>query len=402
MIFYLFKFMSLEIGKIKKIPIKLHFTLIIVFFLISWTLASGFMPRYFPDLADTQYWIMGIIGAIVLFVSVLLHELSHSLLSIRYGIQVNQIILFIFGGVSDIKEETKDFKKEFNIAVVGPLTSYALSGLFWLLFITISYVGDTIQKNEGVNYLILLEGILLYSSIINLIVGTFNLIPAFPLDGGRMLRAGLTKWKKDFDQATRIASKIGIGISFGIMGLGFIAILKGAFLGGFWLFIIGWFLNSGAQTYLQQNELSSKIKGIKLKELMNPNFIAVKPDLKISDLITNYFNLYWKSAFPVVNDNNQLVGMITTETIFKEDRKEVENKKVEELMIPLSEVIVMNENKEANDALIQLFRKGMSRIFIVDNDSRLLGLVSKTDIINLAKERDEFMQTTKKMKHIDS
>jgi len=257
--------MSLEIGKIKKIPIKLHFTLIIVFFLISWTLASGFMPRYFPDLTDTQYWIMGIIGAVVLFVSVLLHELSHSLLSIRYGIKVNQIILFIFGGISDIKEETKDFKKEFNIAVVGPLTSYALAGLFWILFITISYIGDTIQNNEGVNYLILLEGVLLYSSIINLIVGTFNLIPAFPLDGGRMLRAGLTRWKKDFDQATRIASKIGIGISFGIMGLGFIAILKGAFLGGFWLFIIGWFLNSGAQTYLQQNELSTKIKGIKLK-----------------------------------------------------------------------------------------------------------------------------------------
>ena len=388
--------MSVEIGKIKKIPIKLHFTLIIVFFLISWTLASGFMPRYFPDLTDTQYWIMGIIGAIVLFVSVLLHELSHSLLSIRYGIKVNQIILFIFGGVSDIKEETKDFKKEFNIAVVGPLTSYGLSGLFWILFITISYIGDTIQKNEGVNYLILLEGVLLYSSIINLIVGTFNLIPAFPLDGGRMLRAGLTKWKKDFDQATRIASKIGIGISFGIMGLGFIAILKGAFLGGFWLFIIGWFLNSGAQTYLQQNELSSKIKGIKLKEIMNPNFIAVKPHLKISDLITNYFNLYWKSAFPVVNDSNQLVGMITTKAVFKKDRIEVENKKVEELMIPLSEVIVMNENKEANDALIQLFRKGMSRIFIVDNDSRLLGLVSKTDIINLAKERDEFIQTIKK------
>ena len=398
MIVYLFKFMSLEIGRIKKIPIKLHFTLVIVFFLISWTLASGFMPRYFPDLAETQYWIMGIIGAAVLFVSVLLHELSHSLLSIRYGIQVNQIILFIFGGVSDIKEETKDFKKEFKIAVVGPLTSYVLSGLFWILFITTSYIGDTIQKNEGVNYLILLEGILLYSSIINLIIGTFNLIPAFPLDGGRMLRAGLTKWKKDFDQATRIASKIGIGISFGIMGLGFIAILKGGFLGGFWLFIIGWFLNSGAQTYLQQNELSTKIKGIKLKEIMNLNFIAVKPDLKTSDLITNYFNLYWKSAFPVVNDNDQLVGMITTEAIFKKDRKEVENKKVEELMIPLSEIIVMNENREANDALIQLFRKGMSRIFIVDNDSRLLGLVSKTDIINLAKERDEFIQSIKKMK----
>lgn len=386
--------MSLQIGTIKKIPIRLHFTLIIVFFLISWTLATGFMPRYYPNLNDSQYWIMGIVGAVILFISILLHELSHSLLSIRYGIRVHQIILFIFGGISDIKDETKDFKKEFKIAVVGPLTSYALSGLFWILFITISYISDSAQNIGG--YLTLLEGILLYGSIINLIVGTFNLIPAFPLDGGRMLRAGLTKWKKDFDQATSIASKIGIGISFGIMGLGFVAIFRGSFLGGFWLIIIGWFLNSGAQAYLEQNELSTRLKGIKLKEIMNQNFIAVKPDLKLSDLITNYFNVYWKSAFPVINDENQLVGMITTDAVFKKDKKEIENRKVEDLMIPASEVIAMSEDKEVNDALKQLFRKGMSRIFIVNNKSQLIGLVSKTDILNIAQERGEFLRTTKK------
>ena len=386
--------MSLQIGTIKKIPIRLHFTLIIVFFLLSWTLATGFMPRYYPSLNDSQYWIMGIVGAVILFISILLHELSHSLLSIRYGIRVHQIILFIFGGISDIKDETKDFKKEFKIAVVGPLTSYALSGLFWILFITISYINDSAQNIGG--YLILLEGILLYGSMINLIVGTFNLIPAFPLDGGRMLRAGLTKWKKDFDQATSIASKIGIGISFGIMGLGFVAIFKGSFLGGFWLIIIGWFLNSGAQAYLEQNELSTRLKGIKLKEIMNQNFIAVKPDLKLSDLITNYFNVYWKSAFPVINDENQLVGMITTDAVFKKDKMEIENRKVEDLMIPASEVIAMSEDKEVNDALKQLFRKGMSRIFIVNNKSQLIGLVSKTDILNIAQERGEFLRTTKK------
>ncbi len=386
--------MSLQIGTIKKIPIRLHFTLIIVFFLISWTLATGFMPRYYPSLNDSQYWIMGIVGAVILFISILLHELSHSLLSIRYGIRVHQIILFIFGGISDIKDETKDFKKEFKIAVVGPLTSYALSGLFWILFITISYISDSAQNIGG--YLTLLEGILLYGSMINLIVGTFNLIPAFPLDGGRMLRAGLTKWKKDFDQATSIASKIGIGISFGIMGLGFVAIFRESFLGGFWLIIIGWFLNSGAQAYLEQNELSTRLKGIKLKEIMNQNFIAVKPDLKLSDLITNYFNVYWKSAFPVINDENQLVGMITTDAVFKKDKMEIENRKVEELMIPASEVIAMSEDKEVNDALKQLFRKGMSRIFIVNNKSQLIGLVSKTDILNIAQERGEFLRTTKK------
>jgi Zn-dependent protease/predicted transcriptional regulator len=387
--------MSLQIGTVKKIPIRLHFTLIIVFFLISWTLATGFMPSYYPNLNESQYWMMGAIGAVILFISILLHELSHSLLSIRYGIGVHQIILFIFGGISDIKDETKDFKKEFKIAVVGPLTSYALSGLFWILFITISSINDNNFQNIG-EYLTIIEGILLYSSIINLIIGSFNLIPAFPLDGGRMLRAGLTKWKKDFDQATSIASKIGIAISFGIMGLGFITILRGSFLGGFWLIIIGWFLNSGAQAYLEQNELSNRLKGIKLNAIMNQNFIAVKPDLKLSDLIANYFNVYWKSAFPVINEDNHLVGMITTDAVFKKGKTEIENKKVEDLMIPVSEIIVMGAEREVNDALKQLFRKNMSRIFIVDNQSQLLGLVSKTDILNLAQERGEFLRTTKK------
>ncbi|HYO05847.1 MAG TPA: site-2 protease family protein, partial [Phototrophicaceae bacterium] len=122
--------MSLQIAKVKGIPIKLHFTLIIVFALVTWTLASGFMPRFYPNLDSSSYWIMGIAGAIVLFISVLLHELAHSLLSLKYGIRVRQIILFIFGGISDIKEETKDYKKEFKIAAIGPVTSFALAIVF--------------------------------------------------------------------------------------------------------------------------------------------------------------------------------------------------------------------------------------------------------------------------------
>lgn len=386
--------MSLQIFTIKKIPIKLHFTLIIVFFLISWTLATGFMPHYYPNLTTSQYWIMGVIGAIILFVSILLHELSHSLLSIRYGIHVNQIILFIFGGISEMKDETNEFKKEFKIAVVGPLTSYALSGLFWILFILVSFLNDN-QQSIG-NSLSSVEGILLYSSMVNLIIGSFNLIPAFPLDGGRMLRAGLTKWKNDYDLATGIASKIGIAISFGIIGLGFIAIVKGSFLSGFWLIIIGWFINSGAQTYLDQNELSTRVKGIKLREIMNINFISVNPDLKLSELIRDYFNVYWKSAYPVINDDKQLLGMITTDAISKKNRIENEDKKVSEMMIPVSELIVMNPDKEVNDALKQLFRKRMSRVFIEDKQSQLVGLVSKSDILHLAQERKEFLQSSKK------
>src|SRR5918993_176222 len=149
--------MSLQVVRIKGIPIRLHFTLIVVFFLITWTLATYFMPQIYPGLNTIEYWVMGAIGAAVLFISVLLHELAHSIIATRYGLKVRQIVLFIFGGVSDIEEE------------------------------------EQITKAKGV---------LFYAAIVNILLGSFNLIPAFPLDGGRILRAGLVKWKKDYDQAT--------------------------------------------------------------------------------------------------------------------------------------------------------------------------------------------------------
>ena len=191
--------------------------------------------------------------------------------------------------------------------------------------------------------------------------------------------------------------KIGIAISFGIIGLGFIAIVKGSFLSGFWLIIIGWFINSGAQTYLDQNELSTREKGIKLREIMNINFIAVNPDLKLSELIRDYFNVYWKSAFPVINGDKQLVGMITTDAISKKNRIENEDKKVSDMMIPVSELIVMSPDKEVNDALKQLFRKRMSRVFIEDKQSQLVGLVSKSDILHLSPGKERIFTKFKKM-----
>ena len=130
--------MSIQILKIKNIPIKLHFTLIFIFVFLSWTLSSGFMPHYYPNLTRTEYVVMGVTGAIILFVSVLVHELAHSILSTKYGVKVNQIILFIFGGISDIKEETRDFRKEFKIAVIGPLTSFGLGGIFLSIFLLIT------------------------------------------------------------------------------------------------------------------------------------------------------------------------------------------------------------------------------------------------------------------------
>ncbi len=431
--------MSLQIAKVKGIPIKLHFTLIIVFALVTWTLASGFMPRFYPNLESSSYWIMGIAGAIVLFMSVLLHELAHSLLSLKYGIRVRQIILFIFGGIADIKEETKDYKKEFKIAAIGPVTSFALAFIFamvWLLLIQVggqnaipmvtSTIQDsmetntedtrTLQGEETTNHfqaIPIISGIMIYASIINALVGLFNLIPAFPLDGGRMLRAGLIKWKKSYTEATRIAVRVGVGISFGLMAFGFITILTGSTLGGFWFIIIGWFIQSGAQTYLQQHELSAALVGVRLKDIMNTKFISVGQNLTVAEALRGYFNVYRKSEFPVLDAEGHLVGAITSQQAMSISENDAEKVMVEKIMIPKKELVIMNANSRADEALKRIYQKNKNRVFVCDNDDyelmmdqdnvsqsserlaastkiKLLGIISKSDLLNIASEREEF------------
>src|SRR5215208_1014629 len=473
--------MSLQITKVKGIPIKLHFTLIIVFFLIAWTLASGFMPQYFPNLSTIHYWIMGIAGAIILFISVLLHELAHSILSVKYGLIVRQIILFIFGGVSDIKEEERlkqDYGKEFKIAVVGPLTSFALAGVFalsWWILLQASGTDELAapvipqtQEMEGVggvgekqrammtgqeidiqergigteegfglvSIITILSGVLLYAAIVNALLGAFNLLPAFPLDGGRMLRAGLIKWKKSYDDATRIAVKGGTGISYGLMAFGFISIISGSFIGGFWLILIGWFLQSGAQAYLQQHELSTALSGVRLRDIMNTRFVSVRPDTTIKELLNNYFNVYRKSEFPVTTDDGFLLGAVTTKQAMDIPESSTDKVKVEEIMIPANELVVMGPDRQADEALKRIYHENKSRVFVCTSSKvklieepkileqkvrgstasggnnrhqqdsspkerqqllKLIGIISKTDILNIAKERQEYEREVKKL-----
>ena len=305
--------MSFQIAKVKGIPVRLHFTLIIVFFLIAWTLASSFMPQYFPNLTTVQYWIMGAAGAIILFISVFLHELMHSVMALRYGIKVRQIILFIFGGVSEIPEETRDFRKEFKIAIAGPAASFAIAGALAVSWWLASQITPAEQQVLATKQVV--EGILLYGAIINAMLGGFNLIPAFPLDGGRILRAGLVAWKNDYDSATRTAARVGIAISYGFMGVGFLTMITGSFISGIWILLIGWFLNSGAQSYLSQHEMTSVLAGVRLKDIMNTRVIAVRKDTKIDEMLKEYFAIYMKSSFPVIDYSGRMLGMVTLKRV---------------------------------------------------------------------------------------
>jgi Zn-dependent protease/predicted transcriptional regulator len=415
--------LSLQVAKIKGIPIRLHFTLIIAFFLISWTLATTLMPQtYHHGLTIVHYWIMGILGAAILFISVLLHELAHSILALRYGIRVRQIMLFIFGGVSDMEEEEEKeweqegerigpsktgFRKEFKIAVVGPLTSFIIASVlalaWWILVQTdITGGGSMVTTSTTITTINIAkriaEGVLQYGAVVNTLLGGFNLIPAFPLDGGRILRSALLRWKKDYVQSTKIAVRIGISISYGFMALGFMTMISGAFVSGIWILIIGWFLNSGAQSYLAQQETSSILSKIHLQDIMNTRIISVKEDMTINSLIKDYFNIYAKDSFPIVNElNYYLKGMVTFKDAWNVSEDNRDSAKARDIMIPVTNLIVMQQNRTANEALIQMTRKGMGKVFVSNEEGKkLIGLVSKTDLINAVRERKDYMKEISK------
>jgi Zn-dependent protease len=448
--------LSLQVAKVKGIPIKLHFTLVIVFALIAWTLAVSYMPVLYPDLPQSAYWTMGILGGIILFISVLLHELSHSMVAKRYGFKVRQIILFVFGGVSDIQGEPReDYKKEFTLAIVGPISSFALAGLFAIVWFALIQVGinttatsqadtlfampqlqqeqtqtsstTTVSEEEVAGSIA--QGIMRYGIIVNILLGGFNLLPAFPLDGGRVLRAGLMRWKGNYHDATKTAVKVGIGISYGLMAFGFVTIFTGSFTGGIWLILIGWFLQSGAQSYLQQHEITTALSGVRLYQIMNTEFITVTPDMNIKEVLEGYFNIHRKSELPVVEKedstgNNYLLGSITAKDAINVSEKNRENVKVQEIMIEKNNLIIMSPDRTADEALNTIMEGNKSRIYVCENPSigksstrrtekkmqqqqlmtthrtaktdRLVGIISKTDILNVAKERMEYTESMKK------
>lgn len=356
------------------------------------------MPFFFPGLSSIEYWTIGIIGAIIMFSSVLTHEIAHSILAQRYGIKVREITLFVFGGVSDISEELKDYKKELKMAAAGPATSFILAGIIGLAWWLVSSIpfGDTSVRNFVIP-------ILYYSAFLNAILGAFNLIPAFPSDGGRILRSALVRRKKDYNEATKSAANIGIAISYAFMAFGFITLLSGEIIGGIWVLLLGWFLRSGAESYLEQIQLTSILSRTYLRDIMNTNIISVKPDLTANELLRGYFNKYMKSAFLVVDDGKRLLGLVTLARLLAVPETNLNKVKAEDVMIHRSDLIVMNADMTAENALMQMTQKRIGKVFVCKEETdELVGMVSKTDVLNVQTERQEIAQTLRKSRSSNS
>ena len=349
------------------------------------------MPQYVSDLNPTDYWILGIVSTILLFFSILLHELSHSLMSQRYGIPVKSITLFIFGGVSDISREPKSPRKEFSIAIVGPITSFLISGIFAILLFFLN--GFEFTSFESI-HLTKTEAIVFYGIFINLLLGIFNMVPAFPLDGGRVLRSILTKVTGDFLRATRISTTMGIIFSYFFMGMGAVSLFAGNTVGGIWMLILGWFLNNGVKTYRYYFELQHLLQNVLAKDIMNTNVIAVRGSFSVEKTL-DYFRIHLKSELPVVDDDHlTLLGMIKNTEALKVEESQRNNLNVKEIMMPKNDLIISSPDEKMDETFMDMIKKRQGKVLVCDVNDNLLGIISKTDMLAIASERQEYLQST--------
>ncbi|MGP8068638.1 MAG: site-2 protease family protein [Candidatus Bathyarchaeia archaeon] len=271
--------MSIRLGKIMGIPIRIHYSLWFVFILIAWSLAVGYMPHEYPGLGSVTYWAIGIASAIILFASILIHELSHSYVAKKNGLPIARITLFFFGGVSEITEEPQDPSLEVRMAAAGPLMSFLIAGVLGALW----YLCESIRAP------IPIVATLGYAALINALLGAFNLVPAFPMDGGRVFRGSIWKHSNNLVAATKTATRVSEGISLLMMFGGFAFIIFGDFIDGIWFIVLGWFIKSGAETSLRQTLVGESLAGVTVANIMTRDVLTVPPTITVQQLVSDYF-----------------------------------------------------------------------------------------------------------------
>lgn len=357
---------SLRMGRIAGIEIGIHYTWLLAFVLISLSLAQGFFPQAYPGWNPGTYWVTGILAALLLFVSVLLHELAHSLVAQARGLPVQSITLFIFGGVSNIGEEAEKPSVEFVIAIVGPLTSLALAGIFWGAL-------QAIGKPESA-----LAAMLYYLFLINALLAAFNILPGFPLDGGRVLRSILWSTTGSLTKATNIAATVGRLFGWALIALGAFRLLTGDFLGGLWIAFIGWFLSSAADASRRDVTLREHLRGVPVREVMDTNTEAVNPQTSVEEVIRSIFLQDRRHAVPVCQ-NDRLVGIVTLSDVKVVPQPKWSQTSVAEIMTrqPLYRV---TPEDDLNSAMRLLTQHDINQVVVL-HEERLVGLLNHADII---------------------
>lgn len=359
---------GITLFKVAGIRISLDISWFAIFALVLIALSAGYFPRQFPGYGPQTYWIAGFLATILFFASVVIHELAHSLVANRAGLEIPEITLFIFGGVSRLAQEPKEPLTELMIAVVGPLSSFALAVFFWLLKGAVRGLEPS-----------LIVAVFGYLAWINLALGIFNLMPGFPLDGGRIFRA-FWWWKTgSLTRATKIASDIGKGFAVALMFLGGLQIFAGALISGLWLVFIGMFLRSMSVQGYEEVVIRKALEGVRVEEVMVREVVTVPPDLAVADLVHDYFLQYAYRGFPVAADG-RVLGVVSLSAVKEVPREAHQSVRVQDIMVPVSDAITIAADASLADALVKMSREGQERLLVTSQD-RLLGLVTKTGLL---------------------
>lgn len=352
--------------------VKLDLSWLLLALLITWSLGAGVFPVEYPDLPKSVYAWMGAACAVGVFFSIVFHEFSHSIVARHFGMPIKGITLFIFGGVAEMEREPPSPKSEFLMAVAGPVASFVLAFVFSRV--------ESLAVARG--WPVPVVGVSDTLAYINMVVAIFNLVPAFPLDGGRMFRAALWHWKKDMRMATYISSRMGRGFGLFLMLLGIIGVIQGNFIGGMWWFLIGMFLRGAAAASYQQLMLQEVLKDKPVRNFMKTDPITVPPSVTIAAWIDDYVYRHHFKLFPVVEDST-LLGCIYIDKIKQISKEDWGRKKVRDLMEPVSSSNSVPAETETTKLLSTMVRPGTPSRFMVLENNRLVGMISIKDLLEL-------------------
>lgn len=368
---------SITLFKMFGFAVRVDASWLIIAVLITWSFSALVFPHAYPGLSTSEYWLMGIGGALVLFASIIVHELAHSLVARRSGLLMKGITLFIFGGVAEMEREPPSAKAEFQMAIAGPLTSVALGIIFYFLSSALRGVWPAAAT-----------GVLTYLALINWVLAAFNMIPAFPLDGGRVLRSLLWLWKGNIWQATRIASSIGSGFGMVMMIYAIVPLMQGDTISAIWWFLIGMFLRNAAQGSFQQLVVQRMLEGEPVRRFMNTNPITVSPAISLEELVENYIYKYHYKMFPVVSASNELLGCITTKDMKQIPRSEWARNSVQAIMRSYCAEDTVTPDTDAVKALAKMRNSQNSRLMVVEG-GHLVAVLTLKDLLNFLSSKLE-------------
>jgi Zn-dependent protease/CBS domain-containing protein len=363
---------SIKLFTIRGIEVGVHYSWLVIFLLLTWSLTLVFRETL-RHLAPLEYWVLAVIASLLLFVSVLIHELAHSFMALARGLGARSITLFIFGGVSNLTGEAKQPSTEFVVAIVGPITSFVLAAL--------SYAVAVVADEPRVS---LIFG---YLAFINLVLGGFNLVPGFPLDGGRVLRSILWQITGSMRRATEYAAFVGRLVAYGLFALAvWFFLVDSNIISGIWFGAIAWFLHSAASSSVQQQVLESRLRQVRVADVVRGDEQAVSPQTTVAELIDDYLLPRNRRAMPVVA-NDQLVGIVTVSDITRVPPAERARVAVAQVMSSRDSLISVRPDAPLRDAVELLAEHDLEQLPVLDG-SRLVGLLTRADVMRQLQLRE--------------